>query len=163
MVRRLSIFCAPSAPCGLVSLLEILSMDLSSLRGFRRGANKLAMPTVDYRHFHGREERSTFPPEKITPSFGAPPSVRLDRFKEATTPGLSKGAMATALDGSMMIFMRSQTSRAAEMISFSVTRRMRSTWRRRIANVGGASEARKPSAIVSLESCDCSVPVVRER
>src|SRR5713101_9346455 len=82
---------------------------------------------VDRGHFHGREARSTFPPEKITPSFGASPSARFGRFKDATTPGLSKGAMATALDGSMMIFMRSQTRRAAEMISSSLTRRMRST------------------------------------
>src|SRR5713101_8250899 len=78
-------------------------------------------------HQNGKEERSTFPPEKITPSFGAPPSGRFGRFKDSTTPGLSKGAIATALDGSMMIFMRSQTRRAAEMISSSLTRRMRPT------------------------------------
>ncbi len=78
------------------------------------------------RHFHGREERSTFPPEKITPSFGGPPAARFGRFKDATTPGFSNGAIATALDGSMMIFMRSQTRRATEMISSSLTRRMRS-------------------------------------
>ena len=71
--------------------------------------------------------------------------------------------MATALEGSMMIFMRSQTSRAAEMISSSLTRRMRSTWRRRMANVRGESDARNPSAIVSLESSDCRVPLVSER
>ena len=31
-----------------------------------------------------------------------------------------------------------------------------------MANVRGASAARKPSAMVSLESCDCSVPLVME-
>ena len=57
-------------------------------------------------HLQGREERSTFPPEKMTPSFGAAPSARFGRFNEARTPGRSNGAIATALDGSMMIFMR---------------------------------------------------------
>src|SRR6266852_2896194 len=111
----------------------------------------------------GRADKSTFPPEKITPSFGGLPSGRFERLREATTPGLRSGAMATALEGSMMIFMRSQTRRAAEIISSSLTRRMRSAYLRRIAKVRGEREARKPSAMVSLESSDCKVPVVRER
>src|SRR5260370_41562744 len=99
-------------------------MDLAQRRDLEGGRTE---GRVAARHVHGREERSTFPPEMITPSFGKPPSARFARFRDATTPGLSNGAMATALDGSMMIFMRSQTSRAAETISSSLTNRIRST------------------------------------
>src|SRR5256885_15417456 len=104
----------------------------------------------------GRPERSTLPPEKTTPSFGDAPSARGGSARLATAPGFSSGAMATAEEASMMIFMRSQTRRIAEMISVSLASRMRSTLSRRIANVLGASEARRPSAMVSLDSRDRS-------
>src|SRR5579859_8088419 len=77
----------------------------------------------------------------MTPSFGWPPSGRGGKFSEATTPGFRRGARATALEGSTMIFMRSQTRRAVEIISSSVTSRMRSTWRRKMAKVRGEREA----------------------
>src|SRR6266850_616548 len=95
-------------------------MDLAHILTWTAGARLRAG------YFHGRAERSTLPPEKMIPSLGAGPSGRLGRLREARTPGLSKGAIATALEGSMMIFMRSQTRRAAEMISSSLTSRMRS-------------------------------------
>ena len=67
----------------------------------------------------GREERSrsTLPPG---PSFGGAASGRGGRSSVATVPGFRGGAMATAEDGSMMIFMRSQTVRMAAMISSSL-------------------------------------------
>ncbi len=103
------------------------------------------------------------PPEKITPSLGGAWSARAGSARLATAPGFNSGAIATAEDGSMMIFMRSQMVRMATMISSSLTKRMRSTLSRRMAKVLGASEARKPSAMVSLDSSDCSVPLLSER
>src|SRR6202012_4757586 len=90
----------------------------------------------------GRWERSTLPPEKITPSLGFPPSGRAGRFRAATAPGLRSGAIATAEDGSMTILRRSQMKRIAEMISASLTRRTPARFSRRIANVRGESDAR---------------------
>src|SRR5713101_5017158 len=75
-------------------------------------------------HQNGKEERSTFPPEKITPSFGAPPSVRFGRSSLAPLPARSRRATAPAEHRSMMIFMRSQTRRVVAMISSSLTSRL---------------------------------------
>src|SRR6266404_3242880 len=65
---------------------------------------------------NGRAERSTLPPEKIMPSFGGALAARGGRPRLATLPGSSRGARATAEEGSMMIFIRSQTVRMALMI-----------------------------------------------
>src|SRR5260370_8877560 len=86
-------------------------------------------------HQNGKEERSTFPPVKITPSFGAPPSGRFGRSRLATVPARSRGARATAEDGSMMIFMRSQTRRVVPMISSPLTGAIRPTSPRRIPHL----------------------------
>src|SRR6266852_6406452 len=45
---------------------------------------------------NGRDDRSTLPPERITPSFGPPPSLRIGKPRLAVTPGFRSGAIATA-------------------------------------------------------------------
>src|SRR5207244_4829881 len=97
---------------------------------------------------NGSVERSTFPPERITPTLGALPSDRRGNSNFPTPPGRSSGATATADDGSMMIFMRSQIVRIAAMISSSETSRIPSTVLRKIANVRGACAAPSPSALI---------------
>src|SRR6266581_6722642 len=105
MARSLSIFCERSVLCVPASHREISSTDCSLPKGSKADAviflfaRTPQRQTAERRHFQGREERSTFPPEKITPSFGAPPSAPFGRFNDATNPGLSNGAIATALDG----------------------------------------------------------------
>src|SRR5260370_40175007 len=84
------------------------------LRWLFTGEARLAMVQ------NGRADKSTLPPEKIMPSFGCAPSGRWASPRLATAPGLRSGAMATADDGSMMIFMRSQTVRMAALISSSL-------------------------------------------
>src|SRR2546429_4504810 len=82
----------------------------------------------------------------MTPSLGGLPSERGGRLRDLTAAGLSRGASATELEGSTMIFIRSQTRRAVAIISSSLTSRMRSTCLRKIAKVRGEREARNPSA-----------------
>src|SRR5258708_7678932 len=53
----------------------------------------------------GRADKSTLPPEKITPSFGGAPSARAGSPRLATASAFSRGAIATAEDGSTIIFM----------------------------------------------------------
>src|SRR3989442_6007373 len=86
-------------------------------------------------------ERSTVPPERITPTLGALTSDRRGNSNFPTPPGRSSGATATADDGSMMIFMRSQIVRIAATISSSETSRIPSAGLRRISKVRGASDA----------------------
>ena len=61
--------------------------------------------------YHGRLDKSIFPPEKITPVF----LPRNDAGLFKTT------AIVTAEDGSTIIFILSQTNRMDEIISFSDT------------------------------------------
>src|SRR3989442_9627176 len=97
---------------------------------------------------NGSVERSTFPPERITPTLGALPSDRRGNSNFPTPPGRSSGATATAEDGSMMIFMRSQTVRIAATISSSETSRIPSAGFFTIVKGTGASDPRRPPAIM---------------
>jgi len=69
---------------------------------------------------------------------------------------LSRGAIASALEGSMMIFMALPDS-GGEMISGFVTRRMRSDGGGD-AKVRGAREAREAVAIVCWSLRNCRLP-----
>src|SRR5205814_9406798 len=62
-------------------------------------------------------------------------------------------------DASTTIFTRSQISRIVSITSASLASSTPASSRRNIANVRGASDARSPSAIVSLASIVCSSPV----
>jgi hypothetical protein len=67
----------------------------------------------------GSLSRSTLPPEKITPT--------RSRFERTRTSSLKAAARATALLGSMMSFIRSQTRRIASTMRASGTVTTRST------------------------------------
>src|SRR2546430_1395260 len=87
----------------------------------------------------------------MTPSLGGLPSERGGRLRDLTAAGLSRGASATELEGSTMIFIRSQTRRAVAIISSSLTSRMRSTCLRKIAKVRGERD-RKSTRLNSSHS-----------
>src|SRR5208282_2107855 len=158
-----------SQPLQLRSSLAILQLCKHALLSARFTSLRSAVPLGRHLGFlsglpfliaTGYHFNSTFPPEKITPIRGLCPSPNpISR----NPPFLNNGDNATALDGSITIFIRSHTNRIAALISSSLTSSTPSTSFRKIANVRGASEARKPSAIVSLVSSDCNCPLFSER
>jgi len=99
----------------------------------------------------------------MTPSFGALPSERFERLRDATTPGFRRGATATALEGSMMIFHALPDETHGGNDFFLTDQENAIDILAENGEGAREREARKPSAMVSLESSDCKVPVERER
>lgn len=91
---------------------------------------------------HGRLSRSKFPPHSKSATFFTSAVILLNL-------SLSTAASTTPDDGSMTIFIRSKTSRVAEMISSSVTVMTSSILSNMIGHVISPTLVLRPSAIVS--------------
>src|SRR5947207_15235408 len=95
---------------------------------------------VTAHYCHGRWSRSTFPPLTMTPT-RAPATWRVRSMRHAR---------GTAADGSTTIFNRSNIILIARTIASSLQTPNAATYARIAANVRGASDVRRPSAIVTV-------------
>jgi len=100
--RKLSaVISVGSGPSRQAAVVQSAYLPYTKVHGFGTGchvAGGRRRWTDDSRHFQGGG-KVTLPPEKITPSLGAP-SARLGRFNDATTPTSAMAQIATALEGS---------------------------------------------------------------